>query len=340
MIKRMVVLLAALAIAYAAASQPVRTFRVKIGVDRESVDSLGGYERVVSLTKDMFRQVNRAFNFDGRLNAVYHFEVDWTAFYVYDGVSVDEVFKPHPNHDYLVVMDGYKSHPREVGGGWYGDSIQTVYHSRTHNDRFNSPFEQNAIDGIIHEFGHARGIPDIYAMKVDAEKNPVNGEAFEGVRCIMNYPYAETHWSTYAVNMIDLSADRNIDIDDQVVGMLPERIRIEVADQRGKPVRGASVRFYPVRWYTYAVCPTPETIALTGRGGHCTVLVDSVFHLEKEFGVKYCNCLVEAEYDGVKTYGWLPLYLLQNIRFDGAEMCTLKLRLKHDCRLTRDIPVK
>ena len=188
-----------------AAAQPVCTFRVKVGIDRESVDSLGGRERVVRLIEDMFLRINRAFNYDGRLRAVYDFRVDWDAFYIYDGVSADEVRKPHPDHDYLVVMDGYKSDPREVGGGWYGDGIQTIYHSRTHDDRFNSPFEKNAIDGIIHEFGHARGVPDIYAMKVDADKNPVNGEAFLGVRCIMNYPYGEEHWSDYAVNMMNLA---------------------------------------------------------------------------------------------------------------------------------------
>lgn len=338
--KRIALLLVILCTACVAAAQPVYTFRVKIGIDRESVDSLGGVERVRELTRDMFRRVDRAFNLDARLGAVYRFEVDWDAFYIYDGISADEVHKPHPDHDYLVVMDGYKSHPRETGGGWYGDSIQTIYHSRTHNDRFNSPFERNAIDGIIHEFGHARGVPDIYAMKVDAEKNPVNGQAFEGVRCIMNYPYGETHWSDYAVHMIDLGADRNIDIDDLVAGVLPDRILIEVRDQAGRPVRNAAVRFYPVRWYTYSVIPDPETTARTDGRGTCTVDVGTVFHPEKEFGVKYCNCLVEAEADGVKAYAWLPLYRLQNTRFEGQKECRLDLRLKSDCALTREVGIK
>lgn len=58
-------------------------------------------------------------------------------------------------------------------------------------------------------------------MKVDADKNPVNGQAFPGVRCIMNYPYGEELWSDYAVRMIDHAADRNVDIDDLVAGVLP-----------------------------------------------------------------------------------------------------------------------
>ena len=144
-----------------AAAQPVHRFSVKIGIDRTSVDSLGGLDRVRRLTEDMFRRIDRAFNYDGRFRARYEFVVDWDAFYVYDGLSTDEIGKPHPEHDYLVVMDGYRSDPRETGGGWYGDEWQTIYHARTHDDRFNSPFERNAVDGIIHEFGHARGVPDI-----------------------------------------------------------------------------------------------------------------------------------------------------------------------------------
>lgn len=332
---RIILLTAAVSLAGQAVSQPVHTFRVKIGIDRESVDSLGGRDRVVKQIEEMFRRVNRAFNYDARFRAVYDFVVDWDAFYIYDGVSSDEVRKPHPNHDYLVVMDGYKSDPREVGGGWYGDTIQTIYHARTHNDRFNSPFEPNAVDGIIHEFGHARGIPDIYAMKVDADKNPVNGRAFHAVRCIMDYPYGEVRWSDYAVHMIDLAGGCNVDVDDLVAGALPERIRIEVVDGRGVPVKQAAVRFYPVRWYTYSVKPEPCAVAGTDRKGRCTLPVSQVFEPEEEFGVRYCNCLVEAEAEGVKSYGWIPLYELQNSRFDGKNCHTLCLTLKQNRTLTR-----
>ncbi|WP_196017018.1 hypothetical protein [Alistipes senegalensis] len=334
-ILRILLLAAAVASVDRAVSQPVHTFRVKIGIDRESVDSLGGRDRVIRHIEEMFRRVNRAFNYDARFRAIYDFVVDWNAFYIYEGVSADEVMKPHPDHDYLVVMDGYKSDPREVGGGWYGDTIQTVYHARTHNDRFNSPFEPMAVDGIIHEFGHARGVPDIYAMKVDADKNPVNGETFVGVRCIMNYPYGETHWCDYAVNMIDRAAGWNIDIDDLVAGILPEHIRVEVADDRSAPVKDAAVRFYPVRWYTYSVNPEPCAVSETDRKGRCTLPVSQVFQPEQEFGLRYCNCLVEVESEGVKTYGWLPLYELQNTRFDGKKCHILQLTLKRSRALVR-----
>ncbi len=323
--------------AVSAAAQPVNTFKVKIGIDRPSVDSLGGRERVVYLINDMFHRIDRAFNYESRFESIYHFEVDWDAFYIYDGLSTAEVKKPHPEHDYLVIIDGYKSAPEEVGGGWYGDTIQTIYHARTHNDRFNSPFEPGAIDGIIHEFGHARGVPDIYAMKVDADKNPVNGLAFHGTRCIMDYPYGETYWSDYAVNMINLAGNRNIDIDDLVVAAMPETLRIDVIDGENKPVKGAEVRFYPVRWYSYSVSGEARFTCATDKKGRCGIKLTDVFPIEKEFGVRYCNCLVEIEHDAVKAYGWIPLYELHNTRFSGKTEHAMTIRLKEDISLTRDL---
>ncbi|MDE6858658.1 MAG: hypothetical protein K2J33_08000 [Alistipes sp.] len=320
---------AAVLCALSAGAQPLCRFTVKVGIDRHSVDSLGGEERVREHIRSMFREVDRAFNCRRDFRAVYHFDVDWDAFYIYDGVSLDEVFKPHPDHDYLVVMDGYKSDSREVGGGWYGGDIQAVYHSRTHNDRFNSPFEKNAVDGIIHEFGHSRGMPDIYAMQVDAAKNPVSGTACHGVRCIMNYPYGERHWSRYAVNMIDLAADKRIEIDSLVAAMCPRHIRITLRDAEGKPVRNARIRLYPVGWYSYAVSAEPVAERSTGRRGRC-VLPGDIYGRCEEFGLRYPNLLVEAESDGRKAYGWLPLYEVQNARFDGLDSYDLDLRLRDD----------
>jgi hypothetical protein len=318
-------------------AQPVHSFSVKIGIDHESVDSLGGRENVERLITDMFRRINKAFNYDARFDAIYHFEVDWDAFYIYQGISTREVFKPHPDHDYLVVMDGYKSDPKEQGGGWYGDKIQTVYHARTHNDRFNSPFEPGAIDGIIHEFGHARGIPDIYAMKVDADKNPINGQPFLGTRCIMDYPYGETYWSDYAVNMINMAGGRNIDIDDVVMKVVPDNIVIKARWADGKAVEKASVKCYPVGWYSYTVQKEPVFTTEIAKKGEVKFSTENVFSREKEFGVKYSNCLVEVEAEGKKGYAWIPLYYLQNCWFDGKDSCELEITLKRDIKLTRDI---
>lgn len=316
-----------LLLCFQAQGQPVYRFSVKVGIDSESVDSLGGLENVKSELTRMFKRVNRAFNYERQFEAVYNFEIDWDAFYVYSGISTDEVFKPHPDHDYLVVIDGYKSDPKEVGGGWYGSNILTVYHSRTHNDRFNNPFNEQAIDGIIHEFGHGRGVPDIYAMTVDAKNNPVYPIGCEGVRCIMNYPYGETLWSEYAVNMINLAGDKMVNIDYLVAGMCPDRIRIKVIGPNGKAVKKAAISLYPVGWYSYSVSPEAMAVFETDSHGICSFPGD-IYGRQESFGLKYPNLFVKAEADGLQAYGWLPLYEVQNAAFEGKKSYDLTLRLK------------
>ena len=52
----------------------------------------------------------------------------------------------------------------------------------------------------------------------------------------MNYPLWRGALSDHAVNMMNLAGgDRNIDIDDLVAGVLPDRIRAGVAEADGSP---------------------------------------------------------------------------------------------------------
>ncbi|UYU82707.1 hypothetical protein KQP77_06080 [Bacteroides thetaiotaomicron] len=325
---RHLVCAALLLFSIAASAQPIYRFSVKVGIDCESVDSLGGVDKVKQKIEYMFKRVNKAFNHTRQFDAVYDFEVDWEAFYIYDGISAKEVKKPHPNHDYLVIIDGYKSHPEEVGGGWCGSNILTVYHSRTHNDRFNDPFNEGAIDGIIHEFGHGRGVPDIYAMKVDADKNPIAPIACDGTRCIMNYPYGETFWSEYAVNMINLAEDKMVEIDNLVADMLPKNLAFKVMDPNGKPVRDAELTFYPVVWYSNSVSAEPVYSTKTGCDGEVSFDTQKVFPTSEEFGVKYPNAFVKIASGDMVAYAWLPLYEIENATFEGKNTHETLVSLK------------
>ena len=308
-------------------AQGIYRFSVKVGIDAESVDSLGGEQRVRSLVADMFRQINRAFNHPRRFKGVYDFAVDWDAFYIYKGISSEEVHKPHPEHDYLVVIDGYKSDPKESGGGWYGADIQTVYHARTHNDRFNNPFDRGAIDGIIHEFGHARGVPDIYAMGVDAAKNPIAPIGCDKIRCIMDYPYGETWWSDYAVALIDAAGGRRVEIDNLVKAWRPKFIDIRLVDRDGIPVDGAALSVYPVGWYSSSVDPVPIREGTLSTGGRVR-LNGNVYGDSDEFGLKYPNLFVKAVKGDQVAYGWLPLYETELAAFAGKEAYELTLVLR------------
>ena len=312
-------------------AQPVYRFSVKIGIDRETTDHLGGEAVVRERVVKMFGTINRAFNYNADklgITGYYDFVPDMDSLYIFAGSSRVEIDRPHPNHDYLVIMDGYRNYPNEGHGGWFGSEHQTIGHDRGHvPGEISDPFDGNATDGIIHEFGHARGIIDLYAANVDAARNPVNGQGFNGVDCIMNYCYGVRHWSSYAVNILNLTKDKSVNVDDVIANLFPENINIVVRDWQNKPVKDAKIKAYPVVWYSYAVQEQPAWEGVTTSKGIYT-FPGLPYVRQKAFGFKYINFLVEAEYDGVKAYGWMPLYNVQNAFFDVQKSFDLEIILK------------
>lgn len=314
-------------------SQPICRFTVKIGIDKETTEYLGGENVVRERVVKMFGTINRAFNYNAdKLGSAcwYEFAPDMDSLYVFDGSSHVEIMKPHPFHDYLVIMDGYRNYPDEGHGGWFGSHHQTIGHDRGHiPGQISDPFDQTATDGIIHEFGHARGIIDLYAANVDAARNPVNGMAFNGVDCIMNYCYGVRHWSSYAVNILNLTADKIVNVDDVIANLFPGKINIVVKDWQGKPVKDARIKAYPVSWYSYAVGAEPVWEGSSGAKGIYT-FPEIPYMRQKAYGFKYINFLIEAEYEGIKAYSWMPLYNVQNAFFDGHKSFDLIITLKKD----------
>lgn len=314
-------------------AQPVYRFTVKIGIDKETTEHLGGENVVRERVVKMFETINRAFNYNsGKLGITgwYDFVPDMDSLYIFDGSSRIEIDKPHPYHDYLVIMDGYRNYPDEGHGGWFGSHHQTIGHDRGHvPGEISDPFDETATDGIIHEFGHARGIIDLYAANVDAKKNPINGQAFNGIDCIMNYCYGVRHWSSYAVNILNLTKDKSVNVDDVIANLFPAKISVSVKDWRDKPVKDARIKAYPVSWYSYAVQEIPAWEGTTTSKGVYT-FTGIPYMPQRAYGFKYINFLIEAEHDGIKTYGWMPLYLVQNAFLEGEKTFELELILKKE----------
>lgn len=298
--------------------KPAYTFSVKAGIDKETVNFLGGEEKVRASLKQMFDTINYRFN-DTCFYASYHFSIDWNAFYIYDGPSAPEVHKPHPGHDYLVVIDGLRNYENEGGGGWSGGTTQAIYHYRgLRTGVLQDPFTKIAIDGIVHEFGHARGVPDLYAMAVDSAKNPVNKEKFRPVHSVMNECYGVRTWDSYSINLINLSAGKILDIDSLLLACFPAGLQVRVTDSKGKAVKKARVNFYPVKWYSYAVQDSIILQGTTNRAGIYTC-TENPFKPGKagiDCGMYCNNLLIEVSKGNRKTYRWLPLYEFQNAYFD------------------------
>src|SRR5690606_13340135 len=91
--------------------------------------------------------------------------------------------------DVMVVVNGNAA-SGDDSWGWRRSPYLTLGHD------YAGLFVPNAIDALFHEFGHTRGMYDLYLSEVpNGANNPINGQAYEAKRCIMNHPYGETVWS-------------------------------------------------------------------------------------------------------------------------------------------------
>mgnify|MGYP002777679443 CR=1 FL=1 len=294
-------------------ASPVWRFSLLVAVEKQTA---AFYQQqygsdLPAIVDQQIARINATFNRAGNFAGRYEFYVD--SLYVYEGDPEKEVFGPAFHQKYKLVISGFFDN--RLGGGWYG-SRRTIYHSWRW-DYANGPFGQWATDGLTHELGHARGGVDIYAMQVDAEKNPVSGTAFRAVDCIMNYPYDNQTWSEYTTHLLNSTADRLVEGEDWITRPFPGKTGIRVVDNRGTPLEGISLSVYPVEWFSYAVRPEPVVRGSTGAAGLFTFAANPFQPGVQNYPwhIRYCNFLIKVVYNSVAVYQWMPLYEVQNAYF-------------------------
>jgi hypothetical protein len=309
-------------------ARPVWEFRVLVGVEKRTADYYQQlYGRDIRTTvRQQLAQVNANFNSSDRFEGTFDFRAD--SIYVFDGNTAGEVFRPHPGFAYKVIIDGFAT--TTAGGGWYG-SFATIFHKWDWN-QWGGPFAKYATDGLTHEFGHARGAVDLYALKVEAAKNEVNGQAFQPVNSIMDYPYDNIAWDEYTVHLLNRTGSGLIPDESYITSAFPAKIQVQAVDRNGAPMEQVRVELFPVNWFSYAVPSVSLSLfsPFTNRQGTYTFYSNpfepaSVGH---PWHIRYPNFLVRATYHSSTVYQWLPLYEVQNEFFRNGPESTYTLRLQ------------
>jgi hypothetical protein len=305
-----------------ALSQTIWRFSVVVAVEKQTAEF---YQTMLSkpirqIVLEQMATVNANFNNGtGHFNGVYDFRVD--SLYVFNGYAGNELSRPHPKYQYGLVIDGAFT-PNNLGGGWLGDQ-QVIYHKWTWSPVFNSgPFGPGATDGLTHEFGHARGGVDLYGMRVEGSKNPVNGQTFEPVNSIMNFPYGNIVWDEYTTHLLNSTANTGPIVgDDWILRPFPKTTAIRAVDNKGQPVSNVMLEVFPMEWFSYAVTSTPILKAATGTNGIYPFATNPYGPgaLNYPWHIRYPNFLVKATYNSKVVYKWMPLYDAQNVYFrNGA----------------------
>ena len=288
-------------------AKPVWKFTILGAISKPTADYLGGFDAAVRFVRSQIDTLNSRFNTPRVFAGVFQFSLD--SIYEYTGTGWDEITRPHTGFDYKYIVDGYQG-----PGGWWGD-YDAVFLSWPIGE-ITTP---GATDAIVHEFGHARGAIDTYAIKADGEFNPVNGAAYHPGRSIMDFPYGETVWDQHSINLINRSADVVHAPPSYITEAFPSSIGIVVADEAGVLQANATITLYPVPWFQNRVDPNPRFVVYSNPQGEY-VFQQNPFDpgtWGSPWLMSYPNYLVVARAGTLSGYGWMPITDVQNTWFSN-----------------------
>ena len=313
-------------------------YKVFIAVDRPAVEHGGGEAAYRGKLYRFFDQVNTFWNEAGQGRFHYYFRFVPDLQVIYDGSSGiwEKAFSAssgYPGYDVLLLIDSKIDHDGE-NGGWYcggaADGLSLVVCRGRSQDEQEDLFGKDYFyRGLAHEFGHYRGVTDLYADRIRAKNNPVNGLDYEPEPCVMNNHYQATRWSDYAVDIINYTALYKRP-GKQLPGffhrMFPQNLDIRVC-VKGKGKSGVKLNLYGSRAVYNDLIPVPYRTYVTGKNGQCLItdvphLYDGPeppLHTDKLPYNRWFTFLLEAEWKGVKKYVWLPEYEVQRCFFDGRK---------------------
>lgn len=324
------------------APQPLDTieYRVFIAVDKAGVEHWGGKAAYQKKLDAFFGQVNDFWNKagEGRLKYYFRYVPDWQVTYDCSSRQLENVYKRSagfPDHDVLLIIDSILDFDDEESAKeWYcsggADNLNMVVcrgRSKTeHEDLFGIDYFHR---GVAHEFGHYRGVTDLYADRIRAKNNPVNNLQYEPDSCVMNNHYKTYKWSPYAVNIINYTAKSKRpgrDFPGFLKQMFPENIQVSVT-VKGKKKKGVKLNLYGSRAKFNDLIATPyRTYETDKKGEYLITGVPDLYdkpapplHTDELPYNRWFTFLLEAEYKGEKKYVWLPEYEVQQTFFENKD---------------------
>ena len=288
---------------------PTWRFTVKVGVLKATADRVG-QSVIQQRVLEQFERINLKFNAPGVFKARLDFAV--TELYVFDGDSAVERDKPHPSHDYLVIYDDTGG-----GGGWYGGS-QSIWH-RWPSTSDSGIFGPNGTDAITHEFAHARGAVDLYALNVDGCQNPVDNSGYAADYSRMHQTYGVDVWDRHTVHIINNNAATANPARQYITQAFPASMGVVVRNQSGTALPNAQVSLHPVPWFQNRVDLAPVMTGSTDGSG-VFVFPSNPFGPDElgspPWWMTYPSFLIKAVSGSEVGFAYMPLTEVQSHHFD------------------------
>jgi len=285
-------------------SLPGWKFRCKVMAEAQTIQDFGKRMAFMEKMDDALKKASAKFQVAG-LNTEGNNEIHFymTEMIPFTGLSKTYMYNTSGETDNTMdirLIVNNNDGPEDVAGGW----LSAPYLSLGHN--YDGLFGSNAIDALVHEFGHARGMFDLYLGTVPkAANNPVNGQTYNSKKDIMNYPYGEKVWSEFTSFIINTSAGKKVATGYWLY--FPESFKVTVKQKDGTTAQNAQLNFYPVGLPdTYKVRATTAYKGTTGVSGTYT-FPNNPFAYGQNVRNNIYNYLVEVVYNGQKSYTWMPM---------------------------------
>lgn len=323
--------------------RPEWSFEVKIMLDQPTFKSYGSSVEVVkNKLRQRFKEVKELYH--GKKGTTYFdAEIEFKPFFdescVYDCSSqevLDNAVAYRGSYPYLVVFDGKVGDfsGERVHSDWTGWGIEVVCISDNNKGAPDggattydilSPYKTS--EALAHELGHARGVPDIYAMEV--KSNPVNGQLFSPVKCMMNICWGGDSWSEYSQLLIN----RNKALVRGQEGfvpleqpMYPKKMTLKVT-KNGHPVAYAGINIYREKMYENTMESTPFMRSALNNSGELELTPVTLFN-GSGGGIGYGVLLIEVVEGESRNYKMLPVYEVQIAYLKGqTDQYTIELKL-------------
>lgn len=278
-------------------------FRVRIYGEQNTVNNVGGQLSFMKKVDELLHECSDRFNYPGIDGQVHFFA---TEFRYFEGLSKTLRYDPSLNEDSfdlsIFIRDSHSE--GDVSGGYLAQPYYNIGHDWSGSGGL---WAGSGVDALVHEMGHSRGIPDLYAEEVEASKNPINGKAYESVNDMMNYPYGNRVWSEYSRMIINANGG-NRHVVKEHHEFLPQSTKLTVIGPDGATAFGAKVEIYPVKAYSYGVEREPSySFELDGDYYHFDRSPFLVIGSSSTADV-YTNNLVKVSYSGRTSYFWWPLH--------------------------------
>ena len=299
-------------------------FTVSVGIDKASVEQLGGEDVIRLMMYTNFASLSRDFNNAGEFNEMHFFMED---FFVFEGSSEGQLDKTHSTD--ITLIYNANSAEEDIPDGFYREKSLVSLSNQTIDLSY--VFSHEGIDYFRYAMAMARGAVEYGNGNILVQNNKVGPKDYSAPSNVMNPFSMNDSWDDLTVALVRASGEGT---PANFVNYIPSTIGLTVKepDEQGEEGEGiipgmvfsdVKITVYPVRGRSGFVTEEPIFEGTTDENGKINIAANGNPYAVPSgvAGINeivYPNLFIEVDREGVKQYTFLPLTeVLTSIVVDG-----------------------